>query len=62
MTKLRFDIGVISGLICSPPLDAQPDNYFVPTPRITPYHDPYFEEHLWEDMKEDRDISEMFGW
>jgi hypothetical protein len=43
-------------------LDARPDSYVIPTPRITPYHDPYFEEHLWEDLEEDRDISEMFGW
>jgi hypothetical protein len=36
--------------------------YVAPSPPITPYHDPYFEERFWDDLEKDRDLSELWGW
>lgn len=45
------------GLIGSNRPNARPDVYVVPPPTVTPYHDPYFEERIWDD-----DDYNYLGW
>jgi hypothetical protein len=49
------------GLNYAPPPARRP---VISTPPQTyaPHHDPFYEEHFWEDVAEDRDVSDYWGW